>query len=321
MTSPTELAVRAARPTDASVDAEFDPARRSALLQTILATPVAAPTRRPRRTVLLVAAGLAVLVATGGVLGDVSSRLPAHLRPVTAQPAVADTLDRLAARAARRPVLPPLVPGQYRAVTTVDQQSGNAVITHQSYVAADGWTWRRDTENLNRTWFLYPTTDELDPATLPTDPGRLEAALRRQSLGTASQDEGLFKAIGELALLETTPVAVRVASIQVLTAMSERPPRTVPGRKGGPTTPTVTVLQGVLDGRPVTGARFTDATRPGLQLTYWFDAATSDLLRTDQTWPDGTTFSSEIRDRTTVDRLPTDITDRLGTRRVEKIIK
>ena len=320
MNTQIELDLRATRPTPETVDRELDPRRRSAIVDRILDTaPVAPRQQHRRRAVLLVAAGLTVLLGAGGLLGDLPSRLPGRgMLPVIVQPAAAGSLEELAEQAEGRTSPQALAPGQYRKVVAVEQQTGGARITREAYVAADGWTWRKDTEGLDRSWMIYDAAAEFDPTTLPTAAGPLEQNLRARFLGTASADEGVVKAVGEVALSETAPAGVRAASIRLLAGLAERPAGRVPARKGGWTEPVVTVSEGTLSGRAVVGAHFTDLVRPGRTDTYWFDADTSELVRVEGTWPDGTTFTREVRLRAVVDDLPADIAARLGRERVEK---
>ena len=316
--------LHALRPSDDAVDAEFDPTRRAALLAGVRDQSEMPPHRRrirPRR-LILVAATVLLLTGAGGLADQLISRLPgADLLPVRAQPAAANGLDELARRAARTTSTTAPLAGEYLASVTVDQQSGQPLIRHESYTAPDGWTWRKDTERGRHTWYLYPTSAQLDIGNLPTDSDELEATLRKQWLGTRSDDQGLFKLIGEIAQSENASPEVRAATLRILAEMAEETPGVRPDRKGGETAPLVTVLDGTLSGRPVTGARFTDNERPGGQLTYWFDPSTSQLVRTDQQLSDGSTFVSEVRSRNVVEDLPRPIKDKLGTGRTEKVEK
>lgn len=339
MTTESELDLRATRPTDHIVDQEFPPARREAVLNAVLDPHRVTVIRRSPGPRLLVAAGIALVLAVGGAVGVVTSQQPSQDPPAAgAQPSVAQppagpntqppppsaqegvTLEQVADVAGRRAAPVKLGPTQFRRSVTVEQQDGGATITHENYVSADGWTWRKTTEKGQDTyWMLYRAGDELDPANLPTDPKRLEQELMKFHLGTASDTQGLYKLIGEVILTDQAPPKVRAAAIELLADLAQRPVRTMPARKGGKTTPDIAVIRGLIEERPAVGARFTDKSVPQLRYTMWFDTKTSELIRTDQVFRGGTSFSSEVRSRTIVDTLPPEFVTKLGTKRVEKL--
>ncbi|HEY9294355.1 MAG TPA: hypothetical protein VIP98_23995 [Microlunatus sp.] len=320
MTTDLDSRLRELRPTDTTIDNAFTPVRRYQLLTDVLDTSTISARRRvQRRTLVLVAAATALVVVAGVLLqGFIPTR---GLSPLAAQPAAADSLDRLANHAAHSVSPAEPGPGQYRAVTTIEQQTGKPEIRHQAYVAADGWTWRKDTERGRRTWLLYPAAAQIDPRALPANSAEMEQTLRQQWLGTPSDEQGLFKLVGEIARSEIAPPKVRAAAIGVLASLARRPAIDVPGRKDGTTAPVVTVFTATHNGRPVTGARFVDHSHPGTKTTYWFDDATSELVSTEQQFADGGAFLSQVQSRKIVDQLPKDIAAKLGTTRVEKIIK
>jgi hypothetical protein len=228
------------------------------------------------------------------------------------------TLEQVADIAGRRAAPVKIAEDQFRHVVTASRQSDASMIINDSYIAADGWTWRKDTQNGRISWMLYKGIDDaLDPIDLPTDPKPLERTLRSQHLGTDSETRGLFKLIAEVVSTELAPPKVRQAAIELLADLAERPVRTVPVEKGGKTSPDITIIRGSIADRQAVGARFTDKQTPKLRYTVWFDAKTSEIIRTDDVAADGSQFYSEIRTRVVADNLPAEFVRVLGTKRVE----
>jgi hypothetical protein len=341
MTTKSELDLQATRPTDRTIDNEFTPSRREAILNTVLDQHQVTAFRLRPGPRILVAAGIALLLA-GVTVGAVTARQPDQDRPpAVAQPSAAQpsstkpstgptddspppaqqvvTLEQIADRAGRREGPVKIGPDEFRRIVTVSRQSDGPVITNESYIAADGWTWRKDTENGRVSWMLYRGVEgPLDPADLPTDPRELERELMKYHLGTDSDTRGLFKLIEEVVATELAPPMVRAAAIELLADLAERPVRTIPARKGGETTPDITVVQGSISERLAVGTRFTDKSVPNLRYTMWFDVKTSEIVRTDHVARNGSVFSSEVRSRTVVDSLPPEFLKKLGAERVEK---
>lgn len=343
MTTKPEFDLRATRPTDRTIDNEFTPARREAILNTVLDQhQVTAFWRRPGPRVL-VAAGVALLLA-GAATGAVTAlrpdqeRTPAVAQPSAAQPSTTQpstgpsddsppppvqqvvTLEQIADVAGQREGPVEVGPDEFRRIVTVSRYSDGTVITNESYIAADGWTWRKDSENGRVSWMLYRGVEgPLDPADLPTDPKALERELMKYHLGTESDTRGLFKLIQEVVATELAPPMVRAAAIELLADLAERPVRTIPAPKGGgETTPDITVVQGSISERRAIGTGFTDKSVPNLRYTMWFDVRTSEIVRTDHVSRDGSVYSNEVRSRTVVDNLPPEFVKKLGTERVEK---
>lgn len=224
----------------------------------------------------------------------------------------AASLAQLALRAKALPALAPTA-SQFLHVVTVEQQAASPARTLDAYVAPDGWTWRKDTQQgVAPFYFVFDAKEHLDPATLPTDPTALEAALSKRSLGTASPTQGLFKELGEIALTRTAPADVRAASIELLGQLAQRPVVASKDKEGATTRPDVITETGTLDGRAVLKAGFRDLARPGTDFTYWFDATTSELVQTEGPGPD---FSSAVTVQEVVAALPADIVRVVGTDR------
>ncbi len=346
MTTEPERDLRATKPSERFIDEEFTMARREEIREAVLAAhPVAGRRPAPR---VLIAAGVALVLAAGGAVGAVTALQPDQDHtPAVAQPsstpsvatpspsataapndpsdspppapAEVVTLDQVAEIAGRRAGPVKIAEDQFRHVVTASRQSDDPMIINDSYIAADGWTWRKDTENGRISWMLYKGIgDALDPTDLPTDSKRLERTLRSQHLGTDSETRGLFKLITEVVSTEVAPPKVRAAAIELLADLAERPVHTVPVRGGGKTSPDITITQGSIADRPAVGARFTDKHAAKLRYTVWFDAKTSEILRTDSVSRDGSLYSSEIRTRVVADNLPAEFVRVLGTKRVEK---
>ncbi len=264
------------------------------------------PRRAPRRRSLAVAAGVLVLAGAGVAiqLAPIGEQAPGPVSTMLAPPAAAATLPELARRA-ENPV--PLAEGTFRHVriTSSDQ-------TIDTYVAADGWTWRHDTMLGGAPFYAVIAPQTLD---LPSDPVALRAALEQLATGTESPEQALFKEIGEVAMNESASPATRAAAIRVLDQMANEPAVTHPRPKDpGDTTPRVLVEQHDRNGQPVITARFVDDSRPEVTLTLTFDARTADLLAQEV----GAYRMDFARD--TADRLPTDIVDEVGSKRVEKTV-
>ncbi|WP_425310117.1 hypothetical protein AADG42_15705 [Ammonicoccus fulvus] len=321
--------LRSLRPTDETLANEFSHERREEVLTEILdarlagtptasgaerldsAAPHAAQSKRPHsipRSALrrrsLVAAGVLVLAGAGVAiqLAPIGEQAPGPVSTMLAPPAAAATLPELALRA-ENPT--PLAEGAFRHVriTSSDQ-------TIDTYVAADGWTWRHDTMPGGGQFYAVIAPQTLD---LPRDPVALRAALEQRATGTESPEQALFKEIGEVAMNESASSAVRAAAIRVLDQMANEPAVTRPRPKDpGETTPRVLVEQEDRTGQPVIVARFVDDSRPDVKLTLTFDARTAGLL------------GQEVGDyrldftRDTAGQLPTDIVEAVGTERVEK---
>lgn len=327
------------RPGDAEVDAAYPPERRLADLDAILVTPRREPSHagRPRIRVGFVAAGTAILLAGIGITqftpllssdGPLGAAAPSL--GLGAPKAAAQSLADVARLASARPALV-VGAGQFEHVRYVDTQVTDAAtgsetltIIHETYVASDGWTWRQDLQSGSgdaTSFYMLYHPDKVPAGRLPTDPAALEQALRARSSGTASADQALFKELGEIALAGTASAELRAASIHVMQAMADRPAITQPARKGGTTTPRVSVAQETIDGSATVRATFTDLSQPGNgTVAYWFDAQTSEILRYAITGP-SVEFRSDYQVRALVDALPSALTDVLGTTRVHREVQ
>jgi hypothetical protein len=279
----------------------------------------------------LVAAG--VVVAVGGL--TVQALLPSRTTTVVTQdpsggvttvtvtqppiglPAAA-ALEPIAKAAAARPALTPTGSNLLHVVMT-ETQNGNAV-THDSYVAADGWTWRKDTENGRVTlWMLY-NAKSADDSKLPTDPVALDAALRKGA-GNNSADERVFKAIDEILMSQTATPAVKAAAIRVLDTISKNPQAPVTTKDGEVASPRITLERVTANGQDAVKVTQTDPTsRPGVSYVIVLDTATGDLVETGVTDPT-TNYVGTFTVRELVDTLPAEMVTALGTKRVHKEIR
>jgi hypothetical protein len=325
--------VEASRPTDADIDAEFSPATQARILDDIVGAGNVIPLAsrgHSRRWLGLVAAG--VVVAVGGL--TVQALLPSRTTTVVTQdpsggvttvtvtqppvglPAAA-ALEPIAQVAAVHPVATPKN-AQFLHVVQTDTQDGRSV-THDMYVANDGWTWRTDTEGGRITlWMLYDAKIK-DYGKLPTDPVALDAVLRKGT-GNNSGDERVFKAVSEILNSQTATSAVRAAAIRVLDTTSKNPQAPVT-TSGMVATPKITLERVTVNGRDAVKVSQTDATsRPGVTYFMVLDAETSDQVQVGTTAPDST-FAGTVTVRELVDTLPADLVSTLGTKRVHKEIQ
>lgn len=160
--------------------------------------------RRIRRPAILLAAAAAVTV----IVLVVPMMLPGGT-------ASAAALDNLSAAAGRQPAQ---TPAGILHIVFVERFQNLGDVTHESWTLADGTTWRRDTLSDGSVEYLKlpPLYLELAPATvaaLPTDPGALDALLRKQVSGSASTNEAMFVYYGDALRQGYVPPAVRRAMI------------------------------------------------------------------------------------------------------------
>lgn len=317
------------RPTDADIDAEFSPAAQARILDDVVsfgsAVELARP--RPRRWAVLVAAGVTIAVGGLAIQAVAPPRTTSVVTqgpngPVTTtvtQPPIglsaAAALEPVARTAAALPALTPTGTGLLHVVMT-ETQNGHTV-THDTYVDADGWTWRKDTEAGRGTaWLLYDAQPD-DYATLPTEPAALDAVLR-QGTGNNSADERVFHAIEGILRSQTASPAVKAAAIRVLAAISERPQAPTTTKDGTRASPAISLTGATMNGTQVIRATQTDPTsRPGISFTIVLDAATGELVATESTAPDRT-FAGVVEMRALVNALPADFVTALGTERVHR---
>lgn len=167
--------------------------------------------RRIRRPAILVAA-VAAVTATVLVV-------PMMLPGGTASAAA---LDNLSAAAGRQP---DKAPAGILHQVFVERQRGMGDIKHESWTLADGTTWRRDTRSDGSVEYLKipPMYSALAPATvaaLPTDPGAMDAVVRKQASGSVSTNEAVFVYYGDALRLGYVPPAVRRAMISAMKRLS-----------------------------------------------------------------------------------------------------
>ncbi len=212
---------------------------------------------------------------------------------------------------------------QYLRVQSIDSQDGvlegltpsegtqqaSRHVTFDDYYTTDGWTWSDRVANGHTEQYIFPPAwGWMRPdyaATMPTEPHLLDAFLRARTLGSTSQDEAVFVAIGDMLLKEAAPPAVRSAAIGVLGL-----------------NPKVTVEHATDTlSRPALKVTFTDeAMRPGVQQYLYLAPDTGVLLGHGSIGPD-LDYQSVITNRQVVDALPADLAAALGTEKVGKEVR
>ncbi|MBK8462685.1 MAG: hypothetical protein IPL36_06575 [Nigerium sp.] len=294
------------RPSDEALAHEWTPEQRRLLLDDVMAGRARrVPTKR-RAWPVAVAASLAaalmlvVPVAVPGWLGT----------------AAAGDLNDLARVAAAQTALE-WGDTQFLRVQSVETQTGapdaasqtpavDRRVTHDDYYATDGWQWSDRTVNGRVERYLFsPGWGWQRPdyaATLPTEPHLLDAFLRLRVLGSTSQDEAVFIAIGDMLRAEAAPPDVRGAAIGVLGLN----PRVSVEHTDDP------------QRRPALKVTFVDeAARPGQEQFLYLDPSTGLLLGNGTQWNSGS-YQSAILRREVVDALPESLTGTVGTHRVAK---
>lgn len=312
------------RPSERTLDEEWTPARRAAVYAQIRAdieaevaidrnavggdvvidtmplhrasSPAVAttPPRMSRRRSLVVMGSVAATVAA---LLAIPLLLPSG---APAGPSTARALNALAAAAATTSEQP-LQDGQFRHAVEQATQTGN-VITIESWTAADGHIWRRDTygEAAGSPSMLYafpPGDDSVNypsPAflrTLPTEPVELETYLREHVSGSSSQDEAVFVTVGDFLRGGFAPPALRSAALQVL----ERNPH-VTARAGHDSL-----------GRDATIVEFVDEVgRPGEVQSMYLDPSSAAILEESRKAP-ALDFQNVVVSREVADAVPMDV--------------
>lgn len=320
--------IAASRPTDADIDAEFTPETQARILDGILASgnvvPLS-PARHSRRWVGLVAAG--IVVAVGGL--TVQALLPSRTVTVVTQdpsggvttvtvthppvglPAAA-ALEPIAQLAAARQTV---TGTEYLHVVTVSAGNDGVGGTMDAYIAADGWTWRKDLNPKQTVWWLLEPFDGY--SNMPTDPVALDKILRSAG-GTTSGDQRVFKQLSEILMSQQSSPAVHAAAIRVLDTISKHPQAPTTTKEKGPkATPKVTLELATVDGKSGVKATFTDATaHPGESMWLVLDATSGALIESGTEAAGArvrSTVTSEI-----VDDLPAEYVTKLGTVRVQK---
>lgn len=324
--------IRASRPTDAEIDAEFTPGTQARILKGVMvpATVVRLQPRHRTRWMGLVAAGIVVAVGAMTVQALLPSRTTTVITQgpsgttttVVTQPPIglpaAAALEPMAQAAANRPSLIP-TGNTLLHIVAVDTQNGSSII-HDMYVAADGWTWRKDTEQGRPDfWMLYNAKDA-DDSKLPTDPVALDAALRGRT-GNNSADERVFKGISELLVSQTASPALKAAAIRVLDRISTHPQAPSTAKDGLVASPRITLERVKVDGQDAIKATQTDPTsRPGVSYIMVLDATTGDLIGSGASSP-GVDYLGTYPVRELVGALPAEMVSALGTQRVHKEIR
>lgn len=298
------------RPAAQDVSAEWTPELSQQVFADVIAGRVGR-VRGPRRPwPLAVAASLVVAVLLAAPLA-----FPGWFT----QSASADELGRVARVAGERPRLE-WADGQFLRVQSIESQTGDLEpggsdqarrVVSDDFHAVDGWTWSDRTVNGQVERFVFPPSwgwHRPDyAAALPTEPHLLDAFLRARALGSSSQDEAVFTAIGAMLGAEAAPPRVRAAAIGVLGL----------NRK-------VAVESGTDPlGRPALRATFVDeAQRPGLRQTLYLAPDTGDLLARGRegSRDDAAPLRHEwvITHREVVAELPAHLVDALGTEKVGK---
>ena len=292
------------RPDDEALECEWTPAQRRQLLDDVLTGRARrVPTRRRAWPVAVAASVTAALmlvvpVAFPGWLGTAS----------------ADDLNGLARTAAAQSSLE-WGEGQFLRVQSVETQKGapdgvsgtpqvDRRVTHDDYHATDGWHWSDRTVNGRVERYLFsPSRGWSSPdyaSTMPTEPHLLDAFLRVRVLGSTSQDEAVFVAIGDMLRAEAATPAVRAAAIGVLGLN----PRVTVAHTDDP------------QGRRALKVTFADpAARPGMEQFLYLDPSTGLLLGSGSQWDSGF-YQSTILRREIVDALPESLTSTVGTERI-----
>lgn len=291
------------RPTTEGIASEWTPDAQ----QRVLADVLARPRRTRRRWPLAVAAS---------VIAALMLALPVSFPGWFARSAAADELDGLARSTAGQPLLE-WRDGQYLRATSTSTQTGAMepgseggrclqVASYDDYLAADGWQWSDRLVNGQVQRYLWPPSwgwHRPDyAARMPPEPHLLDAFLRARALGSTSQDEAVFVAVGDMLRAHAAPPAVRAAAIGVL-ALN---PKVTSKRTDDPA------------GRPAIKVTFTDeGARPGVRQVLFLEPDTGTLLAEERTW-DGGSYRSITTRHSIVDELPAELVAALGTDRVGK---
>lgn len=304
------------KPTEAGLTAEWTPEARQEVLGRVLAGEV--PRMRSGRRAW--PAAVAASLLAGLMLAP-----PAALPGWFFNTAAAEELAGVA-RAARE--LPPLewVDGQFLRVRTIETQDrgslepgsdaaeeefgpdGQRRVTYDDFHTTDGWTWSDRLVNGASERYIFPPgwgwTRPDYAAGMPTEAHLLDVFLRARVLGSTSQDEAVFVAIGDMLKQEAAPPSIRAAAIGVLGL-----------------NPKVTVHQGDdPEGREALTVTFTDeAQRPGMSQHLYLDRETGVLLASAIDYPEGH-YQRVVTSREVVDSLPADLAAALGTEKTGKAI-
>lgn len=213
MTDPIAL-VRELRPDDADVRGAWPAGERAAVLDDILAT-----RRRSRRPVLIGIAGIAAASAAALTIalvqpaGGPPSGHRAPALPHAQLAAVTTALHHLAGVAAAGPA--DVGDGRFWHLRIREQQNGpegqrNSVTSLESWTDHTGRMWRHDVLTLEGTapqqdYYEFPAGDDQvnypSPAyldSLPTDPDALYSTLDAQVSGSATHEEAIFVAVGDM---------------------------------------------------------------------------------------------------------------------------
>lgn len=288
------------RPTDEALRAEWAPA----------AGAVPGLDTKPQLTIRRGVSRRTLLVA-GAVVAVGALAIPIGLAGPGTQTATAAPLQAVAAQAARQPRWEE---GQFLHVRTTSAQSderGTRRVIRDNWIAPDGWIWSLRTVTnhgsapVTEADIFEPSTTWLNPdyaAKMPTDPHQLDKFLRARAVGSPSEDEAVFVAIGDMLKHEAAPPALRAAAIRTLAL-----------------NPKITVTEGVDPaGRTALRVTFVDeAARPGARQFLYLDPDTGNLLA-EGSRHGAISYSGVITLREVVTGLPAHVVQRLGT---EKVIK
>lgn len=259
--------------------------------------------RRPVGRRLVLVGGVATLTAA-------AVALPAVLRR---EDATVQALERLAERAAAQPVAA-FGPGRFLRLVVVENPDGGGVLitgepapqgayprTLESWTAADGTIWRRDTEGGGARRFHEFLVTELVAggpmmtpaglASLPTDPARLERLLRPDRNAT---DESVFHLALRVLGTGFAPPALRRTLFDVLARLPDVATTRVP----------------TTDGRPSLRVTHTGPDRGGRSQYACFDEDTAEVLETGDVIDGVPTFVSVVQERRFVDAVPAEVLER-----------
>lgn len=257
-----------------------------------------------RRSLLIAGAAAAVIVVA----------VPAGLPGWVVAPATAAPLRAVAAGAAMQPQQQ-WADGQFLHVRTTsvqdDVREGGSRIVRNDWYAPDGWVWshragtRMDGQRFAEEYIFPPGCGWMRPgyaATMPTDAHALDLFLRARAIGSTSQDEAVFVAIGDMLKQEAATPQVRAAAIGALALNTK-----------------ITVADGSdPSGRKALIVTLVDeAARPKVKQSLYLDTATGYLLANRDSHESGS-YTAVIDLRAIVDRLPDDIAQSLGTAKVVK---
>jgi hypothetical protein len=235
-------------------------------------------------------------------------------------PAAASPLSTVASVAATRPALTWL-DGQFLHVHVESRQEtpageGGTPAVHSlmvtdNYYTPDGWTWshRVDQDGRVEDYLFGPGSGWMRPgyaATMPTEPHALDLFLRARTVGSSSQDEAVFVAIGDMLKAEAATPELRAAAIRVLAL-----------------NPHVHVTNATdSEGRAALVVKFVDeAARAGETQVLYLDPTTGDALgEAREMSSDGTNYyRAVVTVREVVSALPAELAKSLGTDKVVKV--